>query len=353
MSSAVKVLKMKSPLKLENVLNLFIRFYQCFGLIPIKISNTNERSKMATVIVVLFLIIYWSGLIFSMAIKQTRTDRISVISNWIQLLINGVTLTVTQINPIIKIDLLKRILNSVKKFDLDIMELGIHINYYHNYLCLACIVTSIGLYTLYLNCYDFYVTMIRSSYNTIDYWTITIIPLIVYSFGLSMAFVSLLYIRQRFQALNVLLKREEKNNTDVDLTLNNNSTIILLSNDKIIKQERGNALSKILLRLSDLFDITDYISHLYGPLFLTTFTTIFVVTAVQLYYCYVVALIMDENRGYSLWTVFLSFNIVLLNVILVISITSVCQSITNQSKLTNCIASKLKIYGSRSHTSEV
>lgn len=64
--------------------------------------------------------------------------------------------------------------------------------------------------------------------------------------------------------------------------------------------------------------------------YLATFTTIFVVTSIQLYYCYQIFQVQDENRGYSYWSLAMSLNVVVINIILVVTITALCQTITNQ-----------------------
>lgn len=97
-------------------------------------------------------------------------------------------------------------------------------------------------------------------------------------------------------------------------------------------------------------EICQRVEGYYGPLFLSTFTTIFVVTSIQLYYCYQIIIQADETRGYSYWSLVMCLNVVVINILLVVTITALCQSIQNQSKKSIRYVRKLQSVGSLTKT---
>jgi gustatory receptor len=82
---------------------------------------------------------------------------------------------------------------------------------------------------------------------------------------------------------------------------------------------------------NDIIDLSSAVEKFLGFIFLSTFTSIFVVTTTQIYHCYTLAASQAKHMiGYSWWTIVMSVNIIFLNVISTVAITSLCEMISSE-----------------------
>lgn len=107
-----------------------LKFFKLFGLVPNKMGGRMllSRAYAATIITALF--IYWSVLLLSFWLPHGSTsNKISVISNWIQLLVNAITLSITLSYPIIASQIVPRIRDLFSHFDKKVEELGVQCHF--------------------------------------------------------------------------------------------------------------------------------------------------------------------------------------------------------------------------------
>jgi gustatory receptor len=124
--------------------------------------------------------------------------------------------------------------------------------------------------------------------------------------------------------------------------LNDNATLERQDTVRVIKQNvmnknlesemenSKNLIPNVFHLIQDLVDLGSLVAKFFGPIFLAAFTSIFIVTTIQIYYCYTILYTFNEARAKTLWTLVSSVNVVIINVVMVFSLTSMCESIANQ-----------------------
>lgn len=92
-------------------------------------------------------------------------------------------------------------------------------------------------------------------------------------------------------------------------------------------------LSSELSTFNDLVDLINMTSKFFGPAFLTTFSSIFIIITVQLYYSYLILSNFDEKYFRSWWTFGITLNNVINHMLLVFVISTISEKIYTQVKL--------------------
>ena len=82
--------------------------------------------------------------------------------------------------------------------------------------------------------------------------------------------------------------------------------------------------------LNDLIELINLVGKFFGPIFLAAFSSIFICTTVQIYYCYTILQAFSEEKFRTVWTFMSSMNIVIMHILLVFAITSLSEMIHNQ-----------------------
>ncbi|XP_063704053.1 gustatory and pheromone receptor 32a-like [Culicoides brevitarsis] len=317
--------------------DFILRFFKIFGLVPNKIDFPRmpmSRAYATTVVSALFF--YWAVLLLSFWVPHGKTSNtISIISNWIQLLVNAITLTIALVYPVIASEIVPKIRDLFLHFDRKAEELGVGCNFQRISNIVGLVICALVMFNSYMLCYDLYVTYFLSAVSDLWYWLLTFLPLFVYSFAVCGALCVLLLLRFRFKTLNQLLAREVKGKAFT-------GKIDVLEVGDVKPRSK---LTNIFYLMHDLYDLSKLIGQYYGPVFLTVFTAIFIVTTIQIYYIYTFFYSYDTGNEMLVWSILLCSNIVFLNIVMVFSITSVCESISNQSKRAIDTISKLKING--------
>lgn len=251
----------------------------------------------------------------------------------------------------------------IVNFDSKISEFGIKINYLKIIFNVGLSIGLLILYFAYMAVYDFYVSLIMYKLYTVHYWFITFIPLLVYSGALCFSFCLLIFIFYRLKLINKILRDELKFKMNLTKKSISKKTKIMfltlqselknLQNSKtqpqdLIEAIKRNDINKnieasddsamnlipnVFHLLHDLVDLGGLVAKFFGPIFLAAFTSIFVVTTIQIYYCYTILYTFDEIRAKTLWTLVTSVNIVVINIVMVLSLTSICECIANQVKI--------------------
>lgn len=86
---------MKSEEKIcrKNWLINLMSFCKFFGLIPYVQCDVYKKlilHKSYAIAVMIFVCVYWIGLMETLINAETNSDKLSLISNWLQMLVNGV-----------------------------------------------------------------------------------------------------------------------------------------------------------------------------------------------------------------------------------------------------------------------
>jgi len=314
----------------ENTLLIVLRFFRLFGFVPYRIAANKRltRQTFYVVFIPFILFVYWLALIESFWNVDEASDKLSIISNWIQLLVNGFSLTIILMIPLT----MERTINSIHKnmtnFDTRIRAMGLTINNKKINAIVLANVTFYMAFFCYMMVYEIYVVLMRYKLLGFIYWIITFLPFIVYSVALSFACCLLIFIHYRLDVTRDILKKELK--SDQKLAING-SRIYQSVKPKMIYKTLDCVIPAVFHLFNDLLDLCHAFEQFFGPIFLCCFTSIFVVTTIQIYYCYVlIATPFNDNKGYSIWSAVLCINVIILNSITTVLLTSVCEKIANQ-----------------------
>lgn len=285
-----------------------------------KQSKINKsKSSICKNIIKIVLFIYWIGVFSSFVLYKPHEDVLTKISNNLQLILNTCALTVCLVNSMLKNNVYIQILKCLKQFDSNISILGLKLEYkktnYRHILGFIAIV----IYLVYLITYDILISIYVHGYILIPYFIITRFSKIIYYLAMFKVMCLLHSINRRFRLINKILKAEQ---------IEEKHSIV-----ENIQIQRG--LSKkenfpqILFIMDYMKDLCLAVNLYYGSLFLMCFITMFVVSAIQLYYCY--SLIIEIYL--DLYSLILSINMICINFFFVIGISTLCQQITDKVKL--------------------
>ena len=307
----------------SSLLEVQIKFFKFFGVVPFEMTTQKAIivQKTYSIVVFLFLFAYWSEVVYSIWISNPSLNQISVVSNHVQLVINGLAMNVVHVLSLFGIKKMQIIRSKLKKFDAKTKEVNLKIKDRKINLISGLCISFMSLFLLYSTVLDFYVTIIRYKRNAIFYWIVTLLPSLVYISSLFFAFCLILNTYYRWSMLNDFLSKAMLAKTSSKIQIIN------------VEPRKGSSTSiaRVFYLINDLTDLTDCIGRFFGPIFLVTFTAFFVISTIQIFYCYVLLTsVTNENRGYSGWTLAISANIVIFNVIMVLAMITICEGMSNQ-----------------------
>ncbi|XP_055604426.1 gustatory and pheromone receptor 32a-like [Uranotaenia lowii] len=332
------------------------------GIIPYDMKNTRIRlSKMLCCAIGTFITFYWTSMIICIVTKTYGNDRISRISNYFQLISNAIMLTTLLISPVFKLKIFAEIVHMLKKFEDELSKDSIHPNYTLQMRWnIGIIIGVIGL-LMSITSFDCYVTVFNG-FVTFEYWLITIFPHVVNVITVIQPITLLSYANTRFRILNELLMLEQNPMTDLKKQpLKARATTCFTRSSKqnlhVVEfygycHNKYFWLPRILYRYNDLYEICKLLNKYFGLLFLLTFTSIFIVTTIQLYYSYTILYWFTGKNGFTIWSLLVCFNTIAMNLAVLLAIVLLCESISNKSKIANDLVADLQLRGSRQMSSE-
>lgn len=306
--------------------------YSFVGIVPVRL-NVEGRPKSIPVVVLIGCVHFLNviGVICSLIFHPTSPNRVTQVSNWIQMIMNCITLMMCHIIPIWKAKYFNQMLISLKNIDEALTEAGVDIDYTKHRKMGRRIFISCTFLLAYLTIYDFYVANILLKSMTWWYWLVSLMPTIVYSFTIIVGCQTMYLIKLRYQYIDEWLNKRLRGGCDSRLIT---EVIKIMSKNKNIKciSNDSSTIKDIFVILNDLnLAIADVESY-YGPIFLAAFSTIFVITTIQFFNCYKVLVMWSPALNVSVDNLFIAANIVLLGISLVFSTCTICEQICNVTK---------------------
>uniref|UniRef100_A0A182QPG8 Gustatory receptor n=1 Tax=Anopheles farauti TaxID=69004 RepID=A0A182QPG8_9DIPT len=366
---------MKSKMSFNSITSIIemnIKFYRLIGLAPFELNTTRVRlSKPLCCAVGGFVALYWTSMVSSIATSNHANDRISRISNYFQLITNAIMLSAILLMPAFRLRNFAEITRALRKLEHDLRQMAttedaIVCNIRQMARWNIGIVAGTLTLLLVVTGFDCYVTVIRG-FIRVDYWIITILPQFVNVIAITQAVLLLLHINGRFRTLNELLQEEQ--HPIAGRKRYDNSSRIAVATGNIPKKISLHVievhgcgmdesslkhlqLPKVLYRYNDLYDICKMLDRYFGLLFLLTFTSIFIVTTIQLYYSYTILYWFTGENGFTIWSLMVCINTISINLGVLLTIVLLCEKISNKTKHANDLLADLQLRGSRHMSSE-
>ncbi|KAG5666450.1 hypothetical protein PVAND_014478 [Polypedilum vanderplanki] len=275
------------------------------------------------------------------------STNLALIYNWIQMAINSIALTVILVSPMAMSKSIDEVFNLFAKVDARLTAIGIDcIKTGQNIKILICIFSYL-IITITMGSYEFYVVIFHHRICSFFYWFLTFIPNTISSASLCCSYCILLFFLHRFKTIKEIINSELKNSS-------NFIPIIRFCSDQVIEQSIRSTMPLIFYLYNDIIDLSYAIEKFLGPIFLATFTSNFVITTTQIYHTYTIIMSTtgSEELGFSTWSAIVCINIVIVNLMSTVMLTSICESIENQSQECIRIVIKMRLNGSRYFTSE-
>lgn len=308
----------------------FLKSYIIFGITPYKnLKSSVTLGYVEKSLVVCAVIIYWIGVVFSFS-RDIKTDDLVTVANGIQFISKYLTLTIVLIYPLLSKTTMNLIINSFENIDTELRCLQVLPNYnYHirinNISSIICF-----LYLIVILVYDFYVVFaINKTADFILYWIIVNIPIITITFAMLQAFAVLYLIKERCELINKVMENLCSRDRVRDIPPINHEVFLCIENNQKNLTSRE-IFTRISSALTDLGQLSRLVEKFYGPLFFTTFASSFAVICIQMFYCYLIIITHTLSKGYNVWTMISSINIIIINIIMIVSITSICEKVTSE-----------------------
>lgn len=313
-------------------------FFKIFGIFPYQIVKKRfilQKSSLFAILI--FVIIYWTALLETLINNEADTDKLSTISNSIQALIKGASLTVILISPLIpqNVKAMNDINFSFTDLDARIGDIGYQLKSEKMKLVTIFNISSFCLFLIYMGGLEIYVYLVRYDLFNLFYWIITFLPTVVQTAALCFAISLLTSFYYRLKLMKKILKNDQlplAKKKFIPVIPEVEKKLFLVTATR--KETEDSLMSRIVgifPIFNDLLDLGCSIERFFGPMFLSSIASIFVITTIQIYYCYVViASNNKEHLGFSYWSLVVSINEVFANVATLIYLTTLCEMITNE-----------------------
>lgn len=302
----------------------FIEFLFPFQLLgfasPLKYPNQYQKIFKLLVIGIIS-ITYWIGIGFVLERHLTNKDKVSQISNYIQLCVNSIAITCIIGYPYFKISLFKSMLDGFYKIDSKLSYLDYLADLRQFRKVFMCYCVPIVLITIY-DCFVNYET------NPIWYWIVTYTPIIGITFGLVQVNFFIKFICKRFiKVENFLDELLIKYNSRVNYKNNVTADITGLTKSDFDNRELEEKLKFVYDTIIEIAEVTHKIEDLFGPLFFSTFAAIFSTTAIQGYYICFFLTFYTKLEEPSYRNIIPSVSMVIANAALIIVTANICDNV--------------------------
>lgn len=326
----------------EGSLAFFIRPYQLIGLAPTNQVLNNgvlQLKKRCKVINIFVLVLFWIGMGFAFARKEYRNNTLSIVSNFIQLALNAVAFSVVFIMPLWKYRAYHEMVQVWKKINGQLRDLHRNTNHHHHKkekLIFYGSLTTLYLMLIYNHVFDFYVATVQGSVS-IAYWILYSIPLLFYGTNFHQAIFIMYLIFRRLRMARRLIQKPKAEKTKRRLGQILEMTPCSCSFDSkeycdgnCMDSETKEVLSRVISLINDIYLLCERVNAYFGPALLCGFAALFAVTSVQGFYALIIIFDMDETKNQTLWVLIKCVNLIVLNLTLVVLITSLAELVLNE-----------------------
>lgn len=319
------------------------KVYKYFGVAPSWKSLehpklTTGRAKLSTWMPVLCsLLVYWITLTFCLLNKENTEDLISLMSNYIQILMNAATFSVTLISTVVNRKHFKRILSEFERIDRKFKAVRCPIDYAKHLRVFYATVTIFWVVLVAKYVFEAFVFLFMYNMFSVLYWLVYIVPFVIYGTCLHQATFIIYCVLVRCRMVHDLLesKRFPKKKLIVQPTM--------MTFEGMNSGDTSCETIKVVHQLTDgIHELCYRINGFFGLTFLASMMTMFAITSIQAFYCYKVGSAMDETKKRTVWTLVASVNPVVVNITLVAIMAYMSDVLTTQATKINTSVRKLE-----------
>ena len=319
--------------------------YQCVGVAPmgyaLKLKSPGQllHKIQAWLPVLVVLVLFWGTLVYSLVNHDSTSDLISVMSNIIQMLLNGVAFSVVIVSAVYKREAFLGILEEFDRIDHQFTSFGIFINYKKQRRVFYVALLIFGLVTSGVNVYEIYVTESLQGITRFLYWVSHALPSIIYGICMEQAIFLIYCVLIRCEMVIDLLQRRRSSQrhfvVSKDHATNSPSmAMVVRGNDETIKN--------VYQLIDGIHELCEKVNKFFGLSFLATLLAMFAVTSIQAFYCYKIASDINPELGRSYWVLCMAVNLVVVNTGIVCILAYMADRVTNEATCINNRVRKLE-----------
>lgn len=327
-----------------QLLTTFFNWFQFVGIAPYKLDSNESslgRHPIKCIISFVLLIAFWIQFACYVESFENADGLISKVLSHIQLAANAISFTIIIVVPMKNCDIMNLIVGKFVKIDKILGDTNNSIlytmclNQFKIIFCLTC--THLTVLCLL----DFYATVIDSEKFFLD-WIITVVPLVWSSFMIAQVGILILWLYRRSESINQILWDIERSfalNRALSSTTNVKNIAIKISPASSSIRTIAKHLSNVFQALNEICDLVNEIESFYGLIFLSSFASIFIQSAIQIYSAFTFIICYDslEDPKPTVWLIVSAALTGVTCIIIIFGITTVSERLTNGVRNFCCI----------------
>lgn len=312
--------------------------YRCVGVSPSFRDSVGKRLKRHPVsgLYLLLVVLYWTGIATAFTRKGLKNGTISIISNYVQLLLNALAYTVTTVNPIWKFRDYIQIIRGFNEIDHQLMTISVQMGKKKRDRLFYILTLAILTILIYNASFDFFVAVIQ--YETfLPYWILCATPIMVYALSWHQAILFIFAIHKRLDVARKLmqptgsgLSTQSRDTALVHFlrvsscglpTRNNNNSLCY-----------GNGLAKeyttrVFGIINEIYFLSKKVNDYFGPVILSATGALFAITSIQGFHALIMVSDLDEKKHGTVWNLISCMNLILVNYLLLIGLCCVSEMV--------------------------
>lgn len=318
------------------------RFYNYLGVAPNQ-AIVKRRKILSWLSVFTILVLYWLATIYVIFKKKDNGDIMTTVSNYIQSLLNSVAFSVVMISRVYHHQDYFSMLSLFDTIDGQLVKLGHQMNYKRTAGKVYIILFALCVVFVLKIAFEVYALLIRYLLFTTEYFILQSLPVVICFICMSEAILLVRCIYFRCRLVNQFLTKGSaaigtRNNcfnrpTIINWTMATQETSAMEIEDKV------KAAHQII---EDVHQLCERFNGYFGASLLAILTAMFAFTSIQSFYCYTIWKDMDEKKMRSLWTFFVSLNMVVVNLVFVSVLSYFSDSVTAETIRTGTNIRKIR-----------
>lgn len=234
----------------------------------------------------------------------------SSISNYIQLLLNGLAVSLVILSTVYKSKDFNEILTRFNSIDVHLVTLDCRISYKNDVRKFVLAISVFASIFLGKTIFESFVYIEKYALVSVVYWIIPTISVAIYLMCLHLAILLIYFLLVRCEMVNNLLKSNMSEKRSA-------SQVIIIVMPATAQGGREKLLKVVHQLTDEIFELCDRINGFFGLSLLVSLIAMFAITAIQSFYCYTISKDIAEDKARSTWTLFASINMVVLNLVFV------------------------------------
>lgn len=310
-----------------------IIIYQCFGVAPQRVTLHDQPNKrigsfLSWGPVIGLVLCYWTYLIYCVSEKEMKVDLLSLLSNYIQLVLNAIALTATLVSTVYNCDHFRSILDEFEKTDRHLRAFDTFVDYAHH---LKCAYVSIFLFIFALVSvitYEYCVALVMFDLSTLSYWIAHAIPFPIYGMALHQATFFIYCAVTRCRMVNGLLKKHTEKS--------------IFHPQSILGVSETDTMKMVYQLTVGVHQLCEGINGYFGITFLTSLLAMFAISSIQMFYALNIINNPNNELKRNVWTFSNSFILVILNISCVSVLAYIAELLTREAGRINSRVRKLE-----------